>query len=101
MNELPTVIKEFGLQVGLIIVLLCFCWLIINKFLKSLKTTTDEATNERKELTSKYNIMIENHISHNTEAQREMIQALRDLRTDIHDSARNSCDEHKRIMDKL
>ena len=97
MNGFATIIKEFGLAVGLIVILLGFCWYLVNKFIKSM----NEATQERKEMTVKYNDMVANHINHSTETQRELIQGIRELRVEIHDSFKESANDHKRILEEL
>ena len=75
-------LREFGFPVAMAIT---FCgaliWtlrLFISHFMKSL----NEANIERKEITNKFTLVVENHISHNTEAMNSVCAQLKDMGRD-------------------
>jgi len=101
MDGIATIIKDYGIQSGLIVILLSFLGWLVKKFVKSQENiqaqfvkSLDEATTERKEITAKYQNFLGNHINENIQAQMSLTQSIKDFATETHHA-------HNLMIEKL
>lgn len=101
MNGLENTIKEFGLQVGLIIILLVFSWSILKWIGTYFIRKMDEASAERKAITEKHEHFMENHIHESSEAMRNLFNSIKEFRNEMAQGFNMGSIEHKSISDGI
>ena len=90
METLYNSVKDFGIATAVSIFALGGCWWLVKRFM----TFMNESNTERKLITERYETFMEVHIQKSSEAQNNLTQAIKDLN-------RDSCNEHRLIMNKL
>lgn len=90
MQEIAGVIKDYGINAGILIIVIAFCWWLLKYTMKK----SDEISNKFFAEVERHEHFLENHIHENTEAMKDIAQTIKDLNKD-------QCREHGLILEKL
>lgn len=82
-----SLLEKFGFPIAIAIIFALLAVWIVKVAITHILTTTENATKERKDITTQFTTVVSNHIAHNTQALTELLLAAKEARRD-HDEFR-------------
>jgi hypothetical protein len=78
----PNLIKEFGFPTAMAITFVVATLWTLKLFIKHFMDSLREANIERKDITTKFTAIVENHIAHNTECLSDICSQMKEMGRD-------------------